>query len=157
MNLMSKEKAIYFEPNFENLTPPEQSIITGVSEIDSLNLNRIIAKSMNKDSGYGWDFYDAEAISSMYRVFLFLSKLYPNQVIVPPREVDEFWHLHILDTRNYIKDCEKIFGSYFHHFPYAGLEGTKVSEAEELAFRIKTLELVKRHFPSLIEDELHVS
>ena len=33
------------------------------------------------------------------------------------------WHYHILDTRAYCKDSDKVFGGYFHHFPYFGMRG----------------------------------
>ena len=37
--------------------------------------------------------------------------------------MDKFWHAHILDTRKYIEDCERVFGCYLHHFPYFGMRG----------------------------------
>lgn len=157
MNSLASAKKLQFEPLLENLQIPLRCIFTGFPEIDNLNLNRIVAKSLDAESGFGWEFEEAEAISNMYRVFLFLCKMYPNEILVPPREVDKFWHLHILDTRNYIADCAKIFGGYLHHFPYAGLEGTKLSKVDELILRIKTLKLVKKHFPELIEDDLQAA
>jgi hypothetical protein len=124
--------------------------------IRNLNLNRILTKAVDARSGYGWSPDFAAEISDLYRVFLFLCKRYPRCPIVPPREVDELWHLHILDTRNYIRDCQRIFRSrgarsYLHHFPYAGLEGHPVSEEEENRWKSQTLELVEKHFPEFIE------
>jgi hypothetical protein len=40
--------------------------------------------------------------------------------LVPNKEIDEIWHLHILDTKKYSKDCSEIFGSFFHHSPSYG-------------------------------------
>lgn len=37
--------------------------------------------------------------------------------LVPTREIDEFWHNHILYTREYARDCECIFGKFLHHDP----------------------------------------
>lgn len=138
-----------FEPVLP-LRPSENVFRTQDASIDSLNLNRVIAKSMDADSGYGWDYSLAMDLSDMYRAFLFLCKIYPDQVIVPTREVDEFWHLHILDTQNYAIDCQNIFGKYLHHYPYAGLEGTSATEEEEQKYIQNTIELVARHFPNLI-------
>lgn len=74
----------------------------------------------------GWKRKAALQTCVYYRNFLFLNKKYRQQVhpnILPPSEdVDEFWHYHILDTKKYITDCEMIFGSYFHHYPYLILD-----------------------------------
>ena len=141
-----------FEPNW---CPPKEisPVKTAIASIDALNLERIKKKSTDADSGYGWSTQVAEEIGELYRVFLFLCKKYPDEVIVPTREVDEFWHLHILDTRNYITDCENIFGSFLHHFPYAGLEGTQVDSHEEQGFIENTIRLVRRHFPNILDDK----
>ena len=31
--------------------------------------------------------------------------------------------MHILDTRKYAEDCDKLFGYFLHHFPYFGMRG----------------------------------
>jgi hypothetical protein len=68
----------------------------------------------------------SEVISLMeaeYRKFLALRLAHPGADIVPCKLVDEMWHRHILDTRAYADDCERIFGGFMHHFPYFGLRG----------------------------------
>ena len=139
-----------FEPD-DIVVSDHLKVLTGDKAIDGLNFKRLIAKAMSPESGYGWTESEAVEISELYRAFLFLCKLYPQEVIVPPREVDEFWHLHILDTRNYALDCEAVFGSYLHHFPYSGLEGTAVDEHEEIQFIERTQALLQKHFPFLLE------
>lgn len=139
-----------FKPHFVAVSKFEFK--TTLPKIDDLDLNQIIVKSMHKNSGYGWEQELAEEVAVMYRAFLFLCKTYPEETIVPIKEVDEFWHLHILDTQKYHKDCQNIFGYYLHHFPYAGLAGTSVSRHEEEKFILRTLELIAVHFPELIEE-----
>lgn len=141
-----------FEPVLKPHLNKELNVTTGDFEIDNLNLTRVIAKAMDPTSGYAWPQHEAEEIAGLYRAFLYLCKRYTDHVVVPPREVDEFWHLHILDTRNYLVDCQRIFGSYLHHFPYAGLEGTALPQGKEEELKEKTLELVARHFPQLLEN-----
>ena len=46
-----------------------------------------------------------------YKRFLALKYFYPKETFVPNKLVDEFWHAHILDTKNYQMDCLKVFGS----------------------------------------------
>jgi len=53
--------------------------------------------------------------------------------MVPSKEVDAFWHAHILDTMKYAEDCEEIFGYFLHHFPYLGLRGGEDAARQEQA------------------------
>jgi hypothetical protein len=50
-------------------------------------------------------------------MFLYLMYLYPEQPIIPTREIDIVWHFHILDTRKYAFDCKILFGYFLHHRP----------------------------------------
>jgi hypothetical protein len=64
-----------------------------------------------------WTLEDAEHSLVLYKNFLMLLKEYPREGLVPTREIDEFWHNHILYTKNYHRDCLHIFGHYLHHEP----------------------------------------
>lgn len=74
-----------------------------------------------------WTLSDAEHCCQLYKNFLFLLKKHLPVSLVPTREIDEFWHNHILYTKNYSRDCERIFGHYLHHEPASPTEN-----AEEL-------------------------
>ncbi|HXH74017.1 MAG TPA: hypothetical protein VNJ08_03580 [Bacteriovoracaceae bacterium] len=151
---MKNSNAYIFEPilNIAPGMPPK--LLTSCLSINNLNLKRIIYKCMDFDSGYGWDLETALSIADMYRAFLYLCKTYTQQVIVPTREVDDFWHLHLLDTRNYIADCENIFGHYLHHFPYAGLKGTLICAYEEETYLKETFKLIEINFPELVSEKV---
>ncbi len=142
--------AYYFEPELKISIEMPPKLLTPDEKINNMNLKRIITKTVDSYSGYGWDVDVALSVADLYRAFLYLCKTYPTEVIVPTKEVDDFWHMHILDTRNYILDCEEIFGFYLHHFPYAGLEGTKVTHEEEVQFIENTISLLEKNFPELI-------
>lgn len=66
-----------------------------------------------------WSLKEAEHCCQLYKNFLFLQKKYSDVSLVPTREIDEFWHNHILYTRQYTEDCQHIFGHYLHHVPTA--------------------------------------
>lgn len=85
--------------------------------VDGLNLEPIMAKLESE----GMDKETIEQLEEMYRGFLLLYALNPGMIIVPTRELDEFWHTHILDTLKYQEDCETVFGFFLHHFPYFGM------------------------------------
>ncbi len=64
-----------------------------------------------------WNAADAAHCLKLYKNFLWLQKKYHPEFLVPTREIDEFWHNHILVTKKYFEDCENIFGHYLHHEP----------------------------------------
>lgn len=64
-----------------------------------------------------WTKEDAVKCCQLYKNFLFLLRKHQNETLVPSRNIDEFWHNHILYTKNYIEDCQAIFGRYMHHDP----------------------------------------
>ena len=105
--------------------------------IVSLEFSMIINKMV---SHQGWTRSDAGEACQLYRNFLFLSAKYPEKRLPPSEDVDEFWHNHILDTRKYIADCNAVFGEYFHHYPYFGIDkktnfsdlGSAFSEVQHL-------------------------
>jgi hypothetical protein len=63
-------------------------------------------------------------VTSEYERFLFLHAAFPSHEVVPSKSVDLLWHAHILSTRDYFADCERMFGAYLHHAPSFG-EGGK--------------------------------
>lgn len=88
-----------------------------------------LKEKMMLDLGWGQD--EADLRESLYRNFLWLKAKYePERPIPPNYEIDVFWHNHILDTRKYFKDCEMIFGSYGHHYPYASLPGDSITREQ---------------------------
>ncbi|TKW61501.1 MAG: hypothetical protein DI628_02450 [Blastochloris viridis] len=68
---------------------------------------------------------DLVRAEDLYRKFLSLIAKFPGTTFVPPRLVDHVWHAHITFTRQYMADCDLLFGSYLHHNP--------AEEGEEMA------------------------
>jgi len=101
--------------------------------INSLDFSMIIKKMVVQQ---GWQKENAIQLSQLYKNFLFLNFKYGAQFpgLPPSEEIDEFWHNHVLDTQSYIRDCQKIFGRYLHHYPYSGLDGKMTSEQTNDAF-----------------------
>lgn len=115
-----------------------------IRTIMSLDFSRITRKLQIRceDGGKGWSACQTVNAEQLYREFLIISVLYPHTA-APTVFVDEFWHTHILDTKHYVPDCEAIFGSYFHHDPYLGLN----NDYDDLVRRFKiTNELYLREF-----------
>ena len=74
----------------------------------------------------GWAKEAVDIMENEYRKFLALSAalefIKSESVVVPNRTIDLFWHAHIMDTEKYHDDCNSVFGHYFHHFPYFGMQ-----------------------------------
>lgn len=94
-----------------------------VDKLNNLDLDPIKIKLMDTVEGEGWTREQADKVDILYRRFLYLNEKHQDQIIVPSKEVDKFWHTHILDTKKYQEDCMNIFGRFIHHFPYLGMRG----------------------------------
>ena len=46
--------------------------------------------------------------------------------------IDPFWHFHILDTKNYFKFGEEVFGQYIHHEPLDHANPVEVARVRSL-------------------------
>lgn len=86
--------------------------------IDALDLDYIIESMCSTQYPLPrWTLADAKHCAQLYKNFLFLFKKHFPTPLVPTKEVDEFWHNHILYTKKYHYDCMHIFGHYLHHEP----------------------------------------
>jgi len=101
----------------------EKPVEQVVDAIQAMDLDPIKFKLMDADEGEGWSREQVDRIETAYRQFLTLLVKYPESTIAPSKEVDKFWHGHILDTMKYAEDCEQVFGYFLHHFPYFGMRG----------------------------------
>ena len=119
--------------------------------IKNIDLEPIVVKAIDKEEGLGWDLSFALLIAEEYKKFLYLTLIHGEEAIVPSKFVDEFWHLHILDTLKYFDDCDAVFGEYLHHFPYFGMRG----EVDLLALKTawsKTKDLYQESFGNIVEE-----
>lgn len=116
-----------------------------------LDFGMLKQKLTDADEGAGWDLARAKSVEVEYKRYLALCRLYETRSFVPSPLVDTFWHYHILDTESYAEDCNRIFGTFFHHFPYFGMRGT--ADAQDLAESYdRTLEAYARHFGPARQD-----
>ncbi|WP_242919715.1 glycine-rich domain-containing protein [Pontibacter liquoris] len=113
-----------------------------LSEIDFQMLKQ---KLQDAEEGLGWTSEQCDIAEQDYKRFLALKYAYPNEEIVPNQEVDKFWHYHILDTQAYVRDCDRVFGYFVHHFPYFGMRGEQDLRDLHTAFA-DTTALYKNHF-----------
>lgn len=92
-----------------------------MNDIFNLDLSMIKMKLQDAEEGKGWTPQFCDEVEIEYKRFLALKRIFPDKDIVPNKYVDAFWHQHILDTQKYAEDCEALFGSFIHHYPYFGM------------------------------------
>jgi hypothetical protein len=107
------------------MTQTNKPVAHTVAAIQALDLDPIKLKLMDPEEGQGWSREYADRMEVAYKRYLTLLAKFPDETIAPTKDVDKFWHGHILDTMKYAEDCENMFGYFLHHFPYSGLRGAQ--------------------------------
>jgi hypothetical protein len=85
--------------------------------VDSIDLS-MVRRNLIKENG--WSEETAEQVELRYRRFLCLHYIDRECPLVPAKDIDLFWHQHILHTRAYAVDCNRLFGEFLHHTPASG-------------------------------------
>ena len=116
--------------------------LTGLSTIDRMSLKDVSERFKREHPDLKLTSDDVRQIENLYKSFLWLSYTYPKMSLAPAKIIDDYWHIHILDTQRYQQDCHEIFGFFLHHIP-SGLRVAKTRLDD-------TVVLVKKHFPELI-------
>jgi hypothetical protein len=90
--------------------------------IQALDLEPVKVRIMDPKVGEGWSREYADSIERAYKTYLSMLAKNPDEAedILLSKDVDEFWHTHILQTIKYHEDCEAVFGKYLHHQPHIG-------------------------------------
>jgi hypothetical protein len=84
-------------------------------ELDLACINRALEEETTTSM---WSAEVRDLVELWYRRFLFLCSQHRDRELVPTLAIDEFWHMHILHTKKYVTDCQRLFGAYFHHTPF---------------------------------------
>ncbi len=128
--------------------------MAGRSFVDQSIINRVMSKVDELDftpHGYklhkehDWSESKINHAITIYKEWLVLQVLYEDLSFAPSELVDEFWHIHILDTRKYMVDCNTIKGEFIHHYPYFGLTAQENEAVLESGFEL-TKKLYEHHF-----------
>jgi hypothetical protein len=120
-----------------------------IAAIQALDLESVKLRVMDPELGEGWTREYADSIEAAYKTYLTMLVKYEDDAedILLSEDVDEFWHGHILHTRKYAEDCQKIFGAFLHHNPQVG--GRAAADLEKRALLgEKTRRLYEKEFGS---------
>lgn len=120
-----------------------------ITAIQALDLESVKTRIMDHDLGEGWTREYADGIEAAYKNFLTVLVKHQEDAedILPSKDVDEFWHTHILQTMKYEDDCHAVFGKFLHHQPHIG-ELTTADHEKRALLADKTLRLYQQEFGS---------
>ena len=113
-----------------------------LTAIQSLDLESVKVRIMDPKLGEGWSRDYADSIERAYKTYLSMLVKHPDvaEDILLSKDVDEFWHTHILQTTKYHSDCDAVFGKYLHHEPHIGeLTSADIDRREVLAEKTRRL------------------
>jgi hypothetical protein len=99
-------------------------------KIAALDLKSVRQKFASKKT-YWWHLgHSTDRLEREYRQFLYLIVVNPEMTVVPwSRDLDDFWHEHILDTEKYAQDCSATLGRFIHHNPHLPMGSSAHGEA----------------------------
>jgi uncharacterized protein (TIGR04222 family) len=89
-----------------------------------------------------WSLPQTQRNIAEYKKFMFLVMAEPNGAS-PSKMVDEVWHAHITNTKNYEQFCEKTIGKFVHHNPS---KGGRAEVSRHADWYKETLTAYIRHF-----------
>ena len=123
---------------------PVSEILAAIHELD---IEPVKQRVMDAELGEGWTREYADSIGVAYKNYLMMLAKHQEHAeeIQLSKDVDEFWHTHILQTIKYTEDCERIFGTYLHHNPHVGAR-TQVDVDEKEVLAKKTQQLYEKEF-----------
>lgn len=119
-------------------------VLEALNKVEMLEMGLINSKLRYEDSSF-WNNETLGQAEKDYKYFVALHLLYPEEILVPSKIIDMYWHQHILDTKKYAEDCQSIFGKFLHHDPYFGIGGENDKELNIAAFE-RTKKLWKESF-----------
>jgi hypothetical protein len=95
----------------------------GSVALPTFDISGVVGQLRNLPECKSWTDEKLEMATEEYLKFLALAKKHPNAALVPSPIVDTIWHRHMLNSRQYMTDCQGHFGYYFHHSPHPRQEG----------------------------------
>ena len=97
------------------------SLKDGLDAIAELDLSNVMSRLQSPPPrGKSWSPEKAADAEKWYRRFLAVTLKYPTEVTAPNEDVDEVWHMHVLDMEQYEEDTTRIFGHVLYHKPTFG-------------------------------------
>lgn len=121
---------------------PQESLIR------NLDLQYLEERLIDREK---WSQEAAKEAVRRYKNFLILLLKYPQETLAPALDIDEAWHNHILFTREYSDDCQKIFSGYLHHSPSRNSGPEEKQKMEDAQLRTSDLYIQEFNEPYFLD------
>lgn len=80
-----------------------------------VSVDLVASSFKSSDFPADWSRERRELGALRYQQWLTLKQLHPRTPVAPTREIDLFWHLHMLSPVAYVRDCQSLFGFVLDH------------------------------------------
>ena len=81
----------------------------------TVTVDLIAASNRSDDFPEEWSLHERQQALGRYIKWLGLKERHPRARLAPTRDIDLFWHLHMLSPVAYVRDCMKLFGRVLDH------------------------------------------
>lgn len=81
----------------------------------SISVDLVEGSYRSDDFPSDWTREQRERALDRYQRWLALKQLFPRARFAPTRDIDRFWHLHMLSPVAYYRDCIRLFGRILDH------------------------------------------
>lgn len=88
--------------------------------IQNISIDLIAAAKQSADTPREYTHDRLESAVERYKKFLSLAYKYGEEPLVPTKEIDMIWHLHMLHPQAYFNDCMAFFGYILDHKATSG-------------------------------------
>jgi len=101
----------------------EKTVIKNVNATQERIFNQILRWDMTREKEYlknKQGYIDSDYLNQMeleYKKFVFLMTLYTDKVLPISENIDDMWHIHVLNTKRYAKFCVEATERLIHHNP----------------------------------------
>lgn len=86
-----------------------------IRELPKLGVDLLRASHRSDDFPQEWTQAQRERSLERYLRWLALKQQHPTARLAPTRDIDLFWHLHMLSPVAYHRDCQRLFGRLLDH------------------------------------------
>lgn len=119
-SVSSGNKSLFSELRF-NVSESARVLFKKICEFDFTRERLMLINRL------GYNSEVAVAMEQEYRKYLFLRIMHPDQRLPMSKDVDDFWHMAVMNTRNYHRFCAEVAAGHFIH------HGPTISEEENMA------------------------
>src|SRR5262249_20642784 len=96
-----KTEALIEDLHAQEKEAKKDKILNALENVRKVDLSKLYLNLLDTEKGPGWGLEKTQEVETDYRLFMASHVAFPELSFAPSKEVDTFWHHHILDTEAY--------------------------------------------------------